>query len=173
MDDRQVRPLGEVLERLIDDAEQGTPPSDAMVGKVLPPQAPPSSAAAGLLGGLLSNPALLSGLPQLLSGLGSLSGGPSHNEENKGQGDAAPTGADPKKEENQGGGRPVRIMSPDRHTALLCALKPYLGAERRQAADYLISLCRVWGTLQSMGINLPALLLPGQGSVKSDDLREV
>lgn len=172
MDDRQVRPLGEVLERLIDDAEQGTPPLDAMVGKVLPPQVP-SSAAAGLLGGLLSNPALLSGLPQLLSGLGSLSGGASPNGENKNRDDASAIEADPKKGESQGVSAPVRTMPPDRHTALLCALKPYLGAERRQAADYLISLCRVWGTLQSMGINLPALLLPGQGSVKSDDLREV
>ncbi len=49
---------------------------------------------------------------------------------------------------------------PDRHTALLCAIKPYLGQERRQTADQLISLCRLWNTLEGAGLTrmLPALL---------------
>lgn len=34
--------------------------------------------------------------------------------------------------------------------ALLCALKPYLSPERREMADYLLRVCRVYDTLQGL-----------------------
>ena len=70
-------------------------------------------------------------------------------------------------------GKTVGRLPPDRHTALLCALKPYLGSERRQAVEYLISVCRVWGTLQSVGLTLPALLSPEQGKGTPSGDKEV
>ena len=47
---------------------------------------------------------------------------------------------------------------PDRHTALLCALKPYLRHERREAVDTLLQLCRVWDVLSKSGISMGGIL---------------
>lgn len=128
--DTSSQPL---LEKLIREVqENATSDTDT------PPASP--SQAGGILGGLASNPALIQALPQLLSSLGRLSGGASTHAE----GNPHP--------------RSNSSASMDRHTALLCALKPYLGKERRQAADYMINFCKVWSTLQSMGISLPMLL---------------
>lgn len=136
-----------VLDRLIREAETATPvpaasdipPTEAVGNRTEAPsgEAPLNS----LLNGLAANPALLSAIPQLLKGFGGLAAG-------------------------GGEGKPSAAESPviDRHTALLCALKPYLGSSRQQAAEYLINLCRVWGTLQGMGLNLPALIMPAQAS---------
>ncbi len=133
--------LGDVLDRLISQAEaEGT--SDQEQPPTVETGNEPTSERVGQGGpdGLLANPALLSALPQLMKLFSGNSG-------------AKPSGS------TGGGGvksgRPIPI---DRHTALLCALKPYLAAERRQAAEQLINLCRVWGTLQGMGVSLPALL---------------
>ena len=54
----------------------------------------------------------------------------------------------------------------DRHTALLCAVKPYLSPERQSAADTVIRLCRVWDALERSGISLSGLLgsIPVTGS---------
>ena len=51
-----------------------------------------------------------------------------------GQGVAPPP---PKKKEN-------------RREALLCALKPYLSPDRREMADYLIRICRVYDALTGL-----------------------
>ena len=106
-----------------------------------------------LLGGLLSNPALLSALPQLMSSLGPLLGG-------GGQKSAQPSPAS----QPQEGDSPSAAPQPkagiplDRHTALLCAIKPYLGKDRQAAAEYMIQMCRVLSTLQGMGISIPSLM---------------
>ena len=85
--------------------------------------------ASALLSGLMGNADWLSVLPQLISTaaplLGSLGGSGGTN----------------------GSGRGLRM---DRHTALLCAIKPYLCAERQKAADQLISLCKMGDALQKM-----------------------
>ena len=95
------------------------------------------------VGGLLANPALLQALPQLMSSLGPLlSSG------------KATTSA--------------KKSSFDKHTALLCALKPYLGRERQQAIEQMMSVCRVMATLEGMGISLSDLwagLTAGQGEL--------
>lgn len=38
----------------------------------------------------------------------------------------------------------------NRREALLCALKPYLSPERREMADYLIRICRVYDALTGL-----------------------
>lgn len=81
-----------------------------------------------LLGGLAANPGMMARLPQMLGMLGPLLGG---------LGGGPPSGGG-------GGGKPHT----DRHTALLCAVKPYLCAERQVAAERLIQLCKMWDLLQ-------------------------
>ncbi len=139
----QASPTDGLLDRLIRQAQEESPPPAAQA------QAAPSASSAplgGLLGGLASNPALLQALPQLLSVIGKPTGGAQ-------QSNALPQG------ENASAPPSSRAsVSVDRHTALLCAVKPYLSRERQRAAEYMISLCRVWSTLQGMGISLPMLM---------------
>lgn len=161
--------LSALLERLLDEAEEGgvsgtpppaeSPPAEAAVPVAaptptppLPPVSPVGGAPAGgplggpmgrpmggsPLGGLLANPALLAALPTLAENLGpllgSLSGG---------------TGTAP---------AATRPHTVDRHTALLCAVKPYLSPGRQNAAETIIRLCRVWDALERSGISLTGLL---------------
>lgn len=153
--------LSALLERLLDEAEQAggsgtpptaeSPPAEAAVSVVAPtptPPLPPVQPAGGTpsgggplggpLGGLLANPALLAALPTLAENLGpllgSLSGG---------------TGTAP---------AATRPHTVDRHTALLCAVKPYLSPGRQSAAETVIRLCRVWDALDRSGISLSGLL---------------
>lgn len=164
----------------------GGPPPTAM-GTTSPPSqpggAPPPSplggAAAPLLNGLLSNPALLSALPTLMEKMAPLLGAA------RGSGGGDGTGADTVSQggtPGQGGaaspvgGLPVARPSHagmDRHTALLCAVKPYLNPQRRAAADTMIQLCRVWDALEKSGISLGSLLggLGGVGSANTDQRR--
>ena len=170
----------DVLERLIREVETQAPvgsdadrpPTEMPQAEVIKPgETGGQTSLGGLLNGVLSNPALLSALPQLLNGLGALSKGAGAAQQTA----AAPTAA-PSTPTGNGGGAPltaIRIPHLDRHTALLCAIKPYLGTSRQQAADYLINLCRVWNTLQGMGLNLPALLLPSSGKIDGDQEKEV
>ena len=143
--------LNGLLERLLDEAEgdapleaDGSPPAPPPPDGADPPAPlPPSSPLAGAptgnpLGLLLQNPALLSALPSLLENLspllGSLGGG---------------VGSAP---------QATRPHTIDRHTALLCALKPYLSPHRRETAETVIRLCKVWDALERSGISLTGLL---------------
>ena len=87
---------------------------------------------------LLSNPELLAALPQLMGALGPLM-------RNFGAARSGDTGA------------PARKSPPDRHTALLRALQPYLSPERRQAAETALELLGIWDALAGMGLSLPSL----------------
>lgn len=140
--------LNTLLNRLLDEAEEKeggqspsptteepAPSSPAVSASV---RTPPSGGGASPLGALLANPALLTALPTLAENigplLGSLAGGP--------------------------GGAPA-VTRPhfiDRHTALLCAVKPYLSPQRREAAETVIRICRVWDALERSGISLTGLL---------------
>ncbi len=132
------RGMNEILERLLDEAEGGAPPPSA------PPPSPPHEGGqpsspmdggAGMpLMGLLSNPALLAALPTVMENLSPLMGNLS-----RGVG-SAPTAT-----------RPHTV---DRHTALLCAIKPYLSPRRQEAAETVIRLCRVWDALERSGIHV-------------------
>ena len=133
-----TRGMNEILERLLDEAEGGAPPPSA------PPPSPPHEGGqpsspmdggAGMpLMGLLSNPALLAALPTVMENLSPLMGNLS-----RGVG-SAPTAT-----------RPHTV---DRHTALLCAIKPYLSPRRQEAAETVIRLCRVWDALERSGIHV-------------------
>ncbi len=139
--------MGEdILDRLIREVEASDASSPDVESAPSEPSPVPASAweaeasagaspapASGVmpLAGLLSNPAVWSALPTLLGSVGGKSGGATANQK------------------------------PDRHTALLCAIKPYLGRERQQTAEQLISLCRLWDTLQSTGLTRMLLALPG------------
>ncbi len=123
-----------VLSRLLDQVESGER-IDAAAGAATSAATPTEKNPLGtLLGGAVSNPALLSALPTLLENIGPLLAG----------GNAARAA---------GGDRHL-----DRHTALLCALKPYLGQERQEAVETVIRLCRVWDALERSGISLSGLL---------------
>ena len=153
MDETKATELNTLLKRLLDEAEGASPPAEGGESESPPPPAVPFSPSAAdptkPVGtspsegmpppGLLANPALLSALPTLVENigplLGTLSGG--------GVGSAP------------GATRPHTI---DRHTALLCAIKPYLSPGRREAAENVIRLCRVWDALERSGISLTGLL---------------
>lgn len=139
-DSGSVAPTEEnLLDRLIRMVQQDTPP-DVPVANPMP-VAPPSQG--GLLGGLMSNPAILQMLPQLLGGLSG--NGTKNNSSNT---DSRLPSTTP----------PKASHTIDRHTALLCAIKPYLGQERQRAAEDMIRICRMLSTLEGMGISLSSVL---------------
>ena len=129
-----------LLERILDEMEINTEGDEASVPTSAPSPSvsSPSPSTASPLGAILSNPALLSALPTLMENLspllGSFGGG---------------VGSSP---------RATHPHTMDRHTALLCALKPYLSPHRRETAETVIRLCRVWDALEKSGISLSGLL---------------
>ncbi len=153
--------LNTLLDRLLDEAEGATdaaaaPAQPPTMASAVPAQAvpegtvhsgsatpsgnaiPSSGSGASLLGGLLANPALLSALPTLAENLSPLLGSMSRG-----------TGSAPSA---------TRPHTVDRHTALLCAVKPYLSPRRQDAAETVIRLCRIWDALERSGISLSGLL---------------
>ncbi len=131
-----------LLERLLDEAEAQSPPpppeSTAQPAAAAGAAPPPTQGNGNPLGALLSDPALLTVLPSLMENvtplLGSLGRGVG----------SAPNASRP--------------HTADRHTALLCALKPYLSPHRRETAETVIRLCRIWDALERSGISLTGLL---------------
>lgn len=99
---------------------------------------------ADLIGSLLSNPEIISKLPQMLSIIKPLMEGASH------------AGTEPKNDtavpaaltNNSGGQKSPRGM--DDRTALLYAMKPYLKPERREAIDYMVKLSKLGDILKSL-----------------------
>lgn len=132
--------MQERLEHLLDEIE-GQPaaePSDP------PPQVETTPPPVGNpLGGLLANPELLSKLPSLLGALSPLM---------KQVGSPPPRAGGGTAQGRAHGG------VPDRHRALLRALKPYLSPERRHATETLLELLELWDALSGMGISLPGLM---------------
>lgn len=140
--------LNRLLDRLLTEAE-AAPPASAPLSPSPPPTGdtasgdtasgdPNESPAPHPLGLLAQNPALLSAIPTLMENLSPLLSG-------------LKTGV---------GSAPnaTRPHSIDRHTALLCALKPYLSPHRRDTADTVLRLCRIWDALERSGISLTGLL---------------
>ena len=132
-------PPSDLLERLLDEVENASPSAeDPPRSPPDPPPSVPPPSGGSPLGTLLQNPALLSALPSLMENLSPLLGG---------HGDGV--GRSP---------HATRPHSIDRHTALLCALKPYLSAHRRDTAETVIRLCRIWDALERSGISLTGIL---------------
>ena len=142
--------LNRLLDRLLTEAEaEAAPPASAPLSPSPPPTGDTASGdtASGStdespaphpLGLLAQNPALLSAIPTLMENLSPLLAG-------------LKTGV---------GSAPnaTRPHSIDRHTALLCALKPYLSPHRRDTAETVLRLCRIWDALERSGISLTGLL---------------
>lgn len=129
-----------LLERLLDEVE-GEASASAETGSVQATSTedtPRSGEVAAPLAALLGNPGVLAALPSLMENLSPLLAGMG-----RGVG-SAPTS--------------TRPHSIDRHTALLCALKPYLSPHRRETVETVIRLCRVWDALEKSGISLTGLL---------------
>lgn len=95
-----------------------------------------------LLSGLLSNPALLAAIPTLVENLSPLLNSSGH-----GTGNSRATSAGGKDTAPAAKKYPV-----DRHTALICAVKPYLSPERQEAAETILRLCRIWDALGRSGM---------------------
>ena len=97
-----------------------------------------------LLSSLLSNPELISKLPQLISLISPLIGGFLGN---------APKETTKLSEQEN---LPVISQKPpqsphtDSRSALLCAIKPYLCADRQAAVDYIIKLSRLGEILKTL-----------------------
>ena len=147
---RVTPPPSDLLERLLDEVEN-IPPSgdDPPTSPSAPPTATPPFVGGSPLGMLLQNPAILSALPTLMENLSPLLAG-------LGRG----VGSSP---------HATRPHSIDRHTALLCALKPYLSAHRRDTAETIIRLCKVWDALEKSGISLSGILgSVGGGSTQGE-----
>lgn len=153
--DAPQRDLKEILERLLDEAEEGGASAPPPSGSAAPPpladttasvtgetavpvNAPSSEGGISPLVGILSNPALLSALPTVMENLSPLMGNLT-----RGVGSASSS---------------TRPHTVDRHTALLCAIKPYLSPRRQEAAETVIRLCRVWDALERSGIHVGDLL---------------
>ena len=141
--------LNRLLDRLMTEAEaEASPPASPPLSPSPPPTGDTASgdtASGGTdesptphpLGLLAQNPALLSAIPTLMENLSPLLAG-------------LKTGV---------GSAPnaTRPHSIDRHTALLCALKPYLSPHRRDTAETVLRLCRIWDALERSGISLTGL----------------
>ena len=141
--------LNRLLDRLLTEAEaEAAPPASAPLSPSPPPTGDTASgdtASGGTdespaphpLGLLAQNPALLSAIPPQMENLSPLLAG-------------LKTGV---------GSAPnaTRPHSIDRHTALLCALKPYLSPHRRDTAETVLRLCRIWDALERSGISLTGL----------------
>lgn len=135
-------PLQGLLERLLDEAEAQSPPSPpestAQPAVAAGEKPLPAQGNGNPLGALLSDPAFLTALPSLMENVTPLLGS-----FGRGVG-SAPNASRP--------------HAADRHTALLCALKPYLSPHRRETAETVIRLCRIWDALERSGISLTGLL---------------
>lgn len=134
--------MQERLEQLLDEIE-GQPTTEPPAPTSQVETAPPPPPDGNPLGGLLANPELLTKLPSLLGALSPLM--------------------------KQSGNPPSRAVGgtaqgrahggvPDRHRALLRALKPYLSPERRHATETMLELLELWDALSGMGISLPGLM---------------
>lgn len=146
------------------ETQSNSPPTElfSLLGKILeaaPTEAPPAAtqtstepqkAGEDMLSALLSNPEIISKLPQILSMIKPLMEGMS--------GASAPAMATPSPEAAKAeppsvsagliGGNSHR--SPDCRSALLYAMKPYLKRERQEAIDYMVKLSKLGDILKSL-----------------------
>ncbi len=122
--------------------------------------AAPASATPDILSSLLSNPELLAKLPTIISTVKPIMEMLSSTAASGGATSApssVPTfSPSPSASPSDGDGTVPASAShhhrrgDDRRAALLCALKPYLSSDRRQAIDYIIKLDRLGDVLKTL-----------------------
>lgn len=113
------------------------------------PATEPSKSGGDMLSALLSNPEIISKLPQILSVVKPLM-----------EGFSSPSASVPVSRESQksepsqstpaGHSSGTSHHSPDCRAALLYALKPYLKRERQEAIDYMVKLSKLGDILKSL-----------------------
>ena len=124
-----------------------------ILSKLMPQSSPSESKATqsenkvggDIFSALLSNPDLLSKLPQLISVIGPLMSSFSQNQ-------GPPTEASLPTSKNIGDApaNPKHHYNSDSRAALLCAMKPYLCHDRQNAIDYIIKLSRLGEILKTL-----------------------
>lgn len=128
--------LSDILSKLI-------PPSQVGENRQISSE---SKGSGDIFSSLLSNPELLSKLPQLISVIGPLM---SSFSQNQGQPQESSLPAHKTTESPPAiSGKPR--FSSDSRAALLCAMKPYLCHDRQNAIDYIIKLSRLGEILKTL-----------------------
>ena len=129
-------------------AISNSPPSgDAAQGSKIADNVGAQSANAGgdLLSSLLSNPELMTKLPSIIAAIKPFM--EMMSAQSQSQPESTPAVASSPQ---------IRLPSPppkgesDSRTALLCAMKPYLSSDRRQAIDYIVKLGRLGDILKTL-----------------------
>ena len=139
----QDETLSAVLQRLGLGASGGAPPAS---------QSPPATAASGapsgdILSSLLSNPELIAKLPTIISSVKPIL--EMLVKSNMGATGTASVAALPV--QSAPSAPTVKIdHSSDSRSALLCAMKPYLSEDRRNAIDYIVKLGRLGDILKTL-----------------------
>ncbi len=135
--------LGKFMQSAASDSGDGTSAASATAG------AEQKQAGGDMLSSLLSNPEIISKLPQVISMLKPLMEG----------GASAPTMASSptaaSAPNTARGDTPAGLIKPpkrecDNRAALLYALKPYLKRERQEAIDYMVKLSKLGDILKSL-----------------------
>ena len=132
--------LSEVIKSVLSSPEEKTAQQEGTV---------PTLGGGDILSSLLKNPELLSALPSLLSTVKPIL---EMLGEKKSVGDASITASaspsrDPEASPTQSHSKP---KGQDNRAALLCAMKPYLREERRQAIDYIVKLSQLGDILKTL-----------------------
>lgn len=123
-----------------------TPSASPTATEAETPQAatPKTTDGGDLLSSLLSNPQLLAALPTVISTVKPLLEGMNAPTPSTQKAASEPVPAStPQNVKSDGGSR-------DRHSALLCAIKPYLGQSRQSAVDYIMKLSRLGEVLKNL-----------------------
>ena len=113
---------------------------------------PPGNAAPSGLASALSNPQLLSKLPEVMATIAPLLSG---NTAGGGENHEHIENVEQKSGEHDAPAAPVASIRTDvpcraHRTALLCALKPYMSPRRREAIDYIIKIDRIGDLLHTL-----------------------
>ena len=133
--------LSAILQKL--SGSSASPPSPSVEGNTAT-----TGGSGDILTSLLSNPELLSKLPTIIASIKPVIEllGKSGNV----TGETVATSALPQKSEPLALETSKVTHSSDSRTALLCAMKPYLGEDRRQAIDYIVKLGRLGDILKTL-----------------------
>lgn len=136
--------LGKIMESTGDDTQSNSSPTSTPASNASFVSAEPQRAGGDLLSSLLSNPEVISKLPQIMSMLGPLMQGMA----------STPTSANTEAPKSSDA-MPASLIKPsksgcDNRSALLYALKPYLKRERQEAIDYMVKLSKLGDILKSL-----------------------
>ena len=143
-DSAQDEMLATILSRLGGGSQGGAPPMTQ--GASSEPTAG-ASGSADILSSLLSNPELIAKLPTIIASIKPII--EILGKSGIGSNEAVSVASLPQKSEAVQAAKTDR-GSPDSRTALLCAMKPYLGEDRRQAIDYIVKLGRLGEILKTL-----------------------